>query len=197
MKYFIDLEFIESGHGYPIDLISIGIVAEDGREFYAISTEFTPTTANDWVVCNVLLGLPPILVGPDARLLATQCDSRWSPQLARKLDGPSPWKNRAQIRRDIVGFIGNDPTPEFWGEWCSYDWVVFCQIFGTMMHLPAGFPMRCNDVVQYCETHLGISTEQWPESLETDGNHNALLGAKTVKARWEWCESVSKDTIAR
>ena len=37
MKYFIDTEFVETvGH---IELISIGIVAEDGREYYAVHTE--------------------------------------------------------------------------------------------------------------------------------------------------------------
>lgn len=52
MKYFIDCEFLEGkqnktflgfkyGETKPtIDLISIGIVAEDGREFYAISKDF-------------------------------------------------------------------------------------------------------------------------------------------------------------
>jgi hypothetical protein len=47
MKYFIDTEFIEGpqktffGYTKPtIDLISIGIVAEDGREYYAISKDF-------------------------------------------------------------------------------------------------------------------------------------------------------------
>lgn len=47
MKYFLDTEFLEGtqkkfiGRTKPtIDLISIGIVAEDGREYYAISSEF-------------------------------------------------------------------------------------------------------------------------------------------------------------
>ena len=52
MKYFIDTEFLEGtqyktifgikyGKTKPtIDLISIGIVAEDGREYYAISKDF-------------------------------------------------------------------------------------------------------------------------------------------------------------
>jgi len=52
MKYFIDTEFLEGtqdktflGFKYSktkptIDLISIGIVAEDGREYYAISKDF-------------------------------------------------------------------------------------------------------------------------------------------------------------
>lgn len=47
MKYFIDTEFHEGFHKpflgknrHFIDLISIGIVAEDGREYYAISKDF-------------------------------------------------------------------------------------------------------------------------------------------------------------
>lgn len=52
MKYFLDTEFLEGTQkkrlfGFPygntpntIDLISIGIVAEDGREYYAISKDF-------------------------------------------------------------------------------------------------------------------------------------------------------------
>ena len=37
MKYWIDTEFIEQP--YAIDLISVGLVAEDGRELYAESSE--------------------------------------------------------------------------------------------------------------------------------------------------------------
>ncbi len=47
MKYFIDTEFIGGFHKplfgkkrHFIDLISMGIVAEDGREYYAISKDF-------------------------------------------------------------------------------------------------------------------------------------------------------------
>lgn len=47
MKYFLDTEFLEGTQKtwfgqtkLTIDLISIGIVAEDGREYYAISKDF-------------------------------------------------------------------------------------------------------------------------------------------------------------
>ena len=47
MKYFLDTEFLEGTQKKwfaqtkpTIDLISIGIVAEDGREYYAISKDF-------------------------------------------------------------------------------------------------------------------------------------------------------------
>ncbi len=186
MKYFLDLEFIECGSAHPIELISLGIVAEDGREFYAVSTEFNPFHADDWVVANVLDALPPIL--------ETKADHYHHEHPVIFVQGDplstayEAWKTRERIKEDILAFVGDDPNPEFWGEWCSYDWVVFCQLFGTMMDLPEGWPMRCRDVVQYCEDKLGLSTDDWPESLETPGNHNALLGVKTVKARWEWCK---------
>lgn len=52
MRYFYDTEFIEDGH--TIELISIGVVAEDGREYYAVSTEFDPERAGSWVRTHVL-----------------------------------------------------------------------------------------------------------------------------------------------
>ena len=56
MKYFLDTEFIEGFHKpffgkrrHFIDLISIGIVCEDGRQFYAISNEYKYSDADKWV----------------------------------------------------------------------------------------------------------------------------------------------------
>ncbi len=37
-----------------IDLISIAIVSEDGREYYAVSNEFNPKDADSWVKENVI-----------------------------------------------------------------------------------------------------------------------------------------------
>src|SRR5262249_59006709 len=55
-RYFYDCEFIEDGR--TIDLVSIGVVDEYGREFYALSTEFDDRTAVPWVRRNVLHRLP-------------------------------------------------------------------------------------------------------------------------------------------
>ena len=51
MKYWIDTEFIE--RPYTIDLISVGLVAEDGREFYAESSEVDWTKASEWTLQTV------------------------------------------------------------------------------------------------------------------------------------------------
>ena len=47
----MDTEFI--ARPYSIDLISIGIVAEDGREFYAESSQVDWSKANPWTLENV------------------------------------------------------------------------------------------------------------------------------------------------
>lgn len=56
MKYFLDTEFNETGGEKrpTIDLISIGIVSETGRDYYAESSEFDAKACNPWVQENVL-----------------------------------------------------------------------------------------------------------------------------------------------
>src|SRR5689334_2024900 len=46
-------------------------------------------------------------------------------------------KPRAEIARDIIEFAGK--SPEFWAYYADYDWVALCQLYGTMMDLPAGW----------------------------------------------------------
>ena len=51
MKYFIDTEFIDQP--YTVDLISIALVAEDGREYYAESDETDWSRASQWTLTHV------------------------------------------------------------------------------------------------------------------------------------------------
>ena len=80
MRFFYDTEFIDNGR--TIELISIGVVAEDGREYYAISTEFPAEQAGTWVRTHVLPKLP----SPSSPL----------------------WRSRRQIREDLEEFFGID-----------------------------------------------------------------------------------------
>jgi len=139
MKYFFDTEFIEDGK--TIALLSIGIVAEDGRTYYAEPHETDQSRASEWVKNNVI----PYLSGPR--------------------------KSREEIRADILRFVGKD-RPEFWAYYADYDWVALCQLFGTMMDLPKGWPMYCRDIKQLADS-MGNPT--LPE--QKNGEHNALLDA--------------------
>lgn len=116
MKYFLDTEFIESKD--HLDLISIGIVAEDGRELYLENAETEWARASQWVLDNVR----PHLMGGDA--------------LAE----------RHVMVREIERFAGSDP--EFWGYYASWDWTALCWLMGGMMNTPNGWPMYCRDLRQ-------------------------------------------------
>lgn len=67
MKFWFDTEFVEDG--VTIDLLSIGIVAEDGREFYAEIREADHSKACPWVRENVL----PHLTGDTKSRLWVAC----------------------------------------------------------------------------------------------------------------------------
>jgi hypothetical protein len=117
MKYWIDTEFIE--RPYTIDLISIGMVAEDGREFYAESDEVDWSKANAWTLRTV------------------------RPQLNGKAMG------REEISYAVRRFTDGDHAPVFWGYFPAYDWVVFTWLFGGISELPFHFPQLCLDIKQW------------------------------------------------
>lgn len=118
MRYFFDCEFNDTGS--IIDLISIGIIGEDDREFYAVSNEFDPSLANLWVQENVY----------------PQLESRES----------EAWKSRDEIREGILEFVGDDPRPEFWAYSGAYDWVSLVQLFGRLIDIPNGWPRFVRDL---------------------------------------------------
>jgi hypothetical protein len=171
MRYFLDTEFLDDGK--TIDLISIGIMAEDGRELYACNLDARLDLASrvGWMKENVLAKLPVF------------SDKAWMPRMAiarsvvdfmlatKGLDDLSRFASlRAPIwlKETIDG-----KKPEIWGYYSSYDWVVFCQLFGPMVDLPPQFPKFCRDLKQWSDD-LGA-----PKFPKPEGAHNAL-----VDARW-------------
>lgn len=155
MRYFFDTEFIEDGT--TIDLVSIGIVAEDGREYYAISTDADLHRANPWVQENVLPKLPP------------RTDSRW--------------RSNAEIRKEIYEFLTAAPTrPELWAWVAAYDHVVLAQLWGDMTGLPREIPRFTRELRQYWEFAGCPKLPELP-----DGNHDALVDARHNLAKFKVC----------
>jgi hypothetical protein len=145
MRIWFDTEFIEDGK--TIDLLSIGMVREDGLKYYAEPHEANLSRASDWVKANVL----PHLSG-----------------------AKTP---RARIAEEIIDFAGD--APEFWAYYADYDWVALCQLFGTMMDLPKGWPMYCRDLKQWCDQ---LGNPNLPKNRGTE--HNALADAVHAFDMW-------------
>jgi hypothetical protein len=191
MKYYLDQEFIEGFHKpllgkrrHFIDLISIGIVCEDGREYYAISNEFDPKDADEWVMGNVIAKLPS----------------------KENYD----WKSNKQIADEIIEFVykgcecsnnvadcGKNIPIEFYGYYSDYDWVLFCSLFGRMIDLPQGFPMFCIDLKQSLDEaidKLGWDLEGVKKYKggfpEQENEHNALADARWNKKLHEYIQTL-------
>ena len=139
--------------GRTIDLLSIGAVREDGAAFYAECAEADHSKASDWVKANVL----PKLMGATAML-------------------PRRW-----IAESFQKFCGE--KPEIWAYYADYDWVALCQLYGTMMDLPKGWPMYCRDVKQLC---VSVGNPKLPPQT---GEHHALADARWTRAAWEFLQA--------
>lgn len=147
MRYFYDCEFIEDGR--TIDLVSIGVVCEDGREYYAVSTEFDPARAGSWVRKNVLPKLPQ----PSSPL----------------------WKSREKIRDDLLKFFVPRPmvVPELWAWVAAYDHVALCQLWGDMTELPQSMPRYTRELRQFWEDNGSPALPSAPADV-----HDALADAR-------------------
>ena len=165
MRFFYDCEFIEDGR--TIDLVSVGVVGEDGREFYAVSTEFDPTRAGPWVRSNVLPKLPA--------------------------HANPAWRSRARIRTDLLRFLtAADGEVELWAWIAAYDHVAICQLWGAMPDLPRALPRFTRELRQRWED---AGRPQLPPP--TADAHDALADARLNLRRWEAIEAALSAGAAR
>lgn len=166
MKIFYDTEFIDDGK--TIDLVSIGMVREDGTELYAVSSEFDVLNlqTNPWLVENVWPSLPTY---KHPGTLRCYCGPGHL-----DLDHPDI-RTRAQIARLIEEFILTTPDPQLWAYYSAYDHVALAQLWGPMRNLPEGIPMQTDDLVTLAKL-AGLSTKDLPQQAE--GQHNALADAR-------------------
>lgn len=170
MRYFYDCEFIEDGR--TIDLASIGIVAEDGRTYYAVNGSVHWERLNhpkyQWIRENVWKHLPTS--GPGQLSL-----DRFHKDVKVKVFIAQ------EVKNFLLGTGSPDPDNhlpdiELWADYPAYDHVALCQLWGRMVDLPSGIPMRTNDIIQLAES-LGVSEKQFPEQDERT-KHHALYDAK-------------------
>jgi 3'-5' exoribonuclease-like protein len=169
-KIFYDTEFIEDGK--TIDLISIALVAEDGREYYAVCRDapWKRIAKHQWLMGNVVPHLPKAY--GDAR---NHLPKSWLFNFADPLV-----KDRAKIAEEVRAFIGHTPQPELWAWYAAYDHVVLAQLFGPMIQLPDCIPMWTNDLKQEV---MRRGNPRLP--AQTSGTHDALADARHVRRMYE------------
>lgn len=165
MRYWYDTEFLDTGT--VVHLLSIGIIAEDGRELYLVDADapWDKVRGHAWLTENVL------------------------PHLDRLPD--SAWLPRSELRTAVRDFLvspAHTGDTELWTWFGAYDHVLLMQLVGDdglMINTPTHIPQWSNDVRQM----------QWERGNivlppQTNGQHDALEDAKHTMFLHRYIESL-------
>ena len=180
MKIFFDTEF--TGLHKNTTLISIGLIDENGRNFYAEFTDYDKSQVNDWIKENVI-----------DNLLYKHFDKEGDPNTTSIFGDQTLSKgNKKYIKEQLEEWLLPYDKVELVSDVCHYDMVLFINIFGTAWDLPRCINPACHDINQDIARYYEISeTEAFDYSREEllqnnaiiiEGDkHNSLYDARVIK----------------
>ncbi len=188
MKIFFDTEF--TGLHQNTTLISIGLVVEDGREFYAEFTDYAQDQIDNWLQENIIDKLrlhPP-----------------------GKSNSPTIWPvnyfcgDKDRIRLELNKWFTQFGEIEFWSDCLSYDWVLLSELIADRL---SGYPVYPDNFVYHSPYDIltimkikgvdpDIAREDFAFADEKQeqgiidkyiqiNKHNSLWDAKVIKACYE------------
>lgn len=199
MKIFFDTEF--TGLHQNTTLISIGLVSEDGKTFYAEFTGYDKTQVDEWLQTNVIDKLEigqytddddyfpysdAVTVKGDREEIAF-CLEHWLNQIAR---GDAAYGDKRNIYSDRI-----PQKLEMWSDCLAYDWVLFCQLWGHAFKIPDCVYYIPFDICTLLKSK-GIDPDINREEFAGMGEgkkHNALWDARVIKGCYEKLAAATKD----
>ena len=183
MKLFFDMEF--TGLRQNTTPISIGIVSEDGKRFYAEFTDYDESQCDDWIKENVISEL----------LHDTE---KWYEEISDR---------RTHGIKNIILYALKDwlqqfDEIQFVSDVCHYDFVLLIDLLtngGTALDLPENISAVCHDLNMDIARHFHVSDRKafdmsreqimndlcGPEDIVTGDKHNSLYDAEVIKAIYE------------
>lgn len=179
----MDLEF--TGLHKNTSLISIGLVAEDGRSFYGENYDFDRNQVDTWLQENVINHTSFIKGINDFQTMSVSLQNMF---LVSTKEG---------LRDYLIEWFDQfDEEIELVSDVCHYDMVLFIDLFGGAFDLPEFICPACHDINQDIAEYHGISlTGAFDLNREAildvhdikigGVKHNALYDAKVIKAIYE------------
>lgn len=178
MKLFFDTEF--TGLHKNTTLISIGLVDEDGRQFYAEFTDYDKKQIDGWLQQNVISNLTLINSGSLTPIINA---GEGFDLLNGNVVGPTRY-----IRKKLIEWLTEYESVEMWSDCLAYDWVLFNDIFGGAFDIPKNvyyIPFDICTLFKVRDVDPDISREEYAGLSSTENKHNALHDAKVIKACYD------------
>ncbi len=186
MRVFFDTEF--TGLHQNTKLISIGLVDEDGKSFYAEFNDwnfldFVNEKDWDWCSKNVI---PNLLYDPpppdqDEYYIKSKFDQK------KILFESSTIRMRGsteEIRRDLEDWFDEVMSVELWSDCLSYDFVLFNQIWGHAFNIPNNInyiPFDICTLFKLKGIDPDINRDEYSGLLGKVQKHNSLWDAKVIR----------------
>lgn len=172
MLIWYDWEFLEDG--VTIEPISLGMVAEDGRELYCVNRDaaWDRVAQHPWLMANVVPHLPFSEIGRRAGLARGYC---WVSAEHPDAGAVVPLD---EMRRQVAEFLDAARPVELWGYYAAYDHVRLAQLFGPMVDRPEAMPMFTHDLMQLLGAK-GLTENDLPAA--PGDAHNALSDARWTR----------------
>ena len=158
-------------------LISIGLISDDDREFYAEFTDIDVNSQDDWIKQNVLVNTA-YYGNKDIRGITDSNNYYIGDKII--------------IQKYLKEWLLQFGDIQLISDVCHYDMVLFIDIFGSAFDLPENVCASCHDINQDIaayymideKTAFDFSREQILSDNEIyiEGDkHNSLYDAKVIK----------------
>ena len=183
-KLFLDTEF--TGLHQKTNLISIGIISECGKTFYAEFDDYDKLQLDVWLIENVINKLKFKKEKGEPNHYRSIHDENEKSYSVEFLG------NTEQIKCALEQWLMQFGEVEIWSDCLSYDWVLFCQIFGHSFNIPESIYYIPFDICTMFKVHgidPDINREDFADMNEESEKHNALWDAKVIKSCYYKAES--------
>lgn len=192
VKLFLDTEF--TALQKDADLISIGIVSEDGKCFYAEADDYDESKITPWVKKHVIDNLIFKKGEIPKPYTASRTEDNPIPNNLYKGYDVAFVGNKKEIRDELCVWLSQfvvknkDTKLEFWSDCLAYDWVLFNDIFGETFQTPNYvyyIPFDICTLFKIKGIDPDISREEFIKNSVEGIKHNSLYDAKVIKACYE------------
>lgn len=188
MNLYFDTEF--TGLHKDTTLISIGIVSEDGRTFYAELNDYDKSQIDEWLQENVINNLkfrPPLEGECEHNAMIRHCGNPIGTPLnkgySQEIRG-----SLSDVGESLSEWVNQFDNIKIWSDCLAYDWVLFNHLFGHAFNLPQNIyyiPFDICTLFEIIGIDADISREEFINNSIEGAKHNALYDAKVIKACYE------------
>lgn len=181
MNVYFDMEF--EGLRKDAKVISLGMVADNGKELYFEFDDIDVNNQDQWVKDNVLANTA-LYGNKDVNQMITE-DNYYK-------------GNKEQAKGVLLHWLNQFDEVQFVSDVCHFDFVFLIDIFGSAFDLPKNVCPFCYDINQDIMNYFWISEKEAfdcsrEEVLTNIGaeikgdKHNSIYDARVIRAIYDAC----------